>query len=208
MVSPNTEKALSILRDTSNFQWYVIPLFLIIFYIYAHEYERENWNGIAAGVTYLLLNTLAEIGNSIFLVLTQYAPLWAAPSGTAYLFLIGLNIELVFMFSLIGLATSKFLPENKEKKYIRINNRIVLAGILAGISLLIETSLNIIGALTWDWWFWSINCPLVVFGYFGFFLITFWVHDVEDIEKKRNFVIFFTLITLIPLISLMGLGII
>lgn len=208
MVSPNAENALSILRDTSNFQWYVIPLFLIVFYIYAFEYERKNWNGIAAGLTYLLLNTLAEIGNSIFFVLTQYSPLWAAPGGTAYLFLIGLNIELIFMFSLIGLATSKFLPENKERKYFGINNRIIFAGILAGISLLIESLLNVIGALTWDYWFWSINCPLVIFGYFGFFLITFWVYDIEDLHKKRKTVLIIALITLVPLFSLIGLGLI
>ncbi len=208
MLTPNSERALSILRVTSNFQWYVIAFFLIIFYIYATEYERRNWNGIAAGLTYLLLNTSAEVLNSIFFVATQYAPLWAAPGGTAYLFLIGLNIELLFMFSLIGLVTSKFLSKNKEKKYFGINNRIIIAGILAVISLLIEISLNLIGALTWDYWFWSIQCPLVIFGYFSFFLITFWVYDIEDIKKKQKVVVMIGLITLLPMFLLIGLGII
>ena len=208
MVTPSAQQALSILRDTSNFQWYVIALFLIIFYIYASEYEKKNWNGIAAGVTYLMLNTFAEVLNSIFFFATQYAPLWAAPGDTAYLFLIGLNIELVFMFSIIGLATSKLLPKNKDKKILKLNNRIIAAGVFAGISLLIEVSLNIIGALTWDYWFWSIQCPLVIFGYFSFFLITFWVYDIEDNKKKKNVVILITIITIIPLFVLIGLGII
>ena len=208
MVTPNTQQALSILRDTSNFQWYVIAIFLIIFYIYASEYEKKNWSGIAAGLTYLMLNTFAEVINSIFLVGTQYAPLWAAPGSTAYLFLIGLNIELIFMFSIIGLATSKLLPEDKEKKYLGINNRILAAGIFAGISLLIESGLNIIGALTWDYWFWSLQCPLVIFGYFSFFLITFWVYDIEDKKKKTKVVVIIGLITLIPLFTLIGLGMI
>ncbi len=116
MATPNTEQALSILRDTSNFQWYVIPLLLIVVYIYANEVEKQNWNVIAAGLTYMFLDTLAEVGNSVFFAITQHAPLWGAPGGTAYLILIGLNIELLFMFSLMGLVSSKFLPEEKEKK--------------------------------------------------------------------------------------------
>ena len=208
MITPNAQQALSILRDISNFQWYIIALFLIVFYIYSTEYEKKNWNGIAAGLTYLMLNTFAEIINSIFFAATQYAPLWAAPGSTAYLFLIGLNIELIFMFSLIGLATSKFLPQDKEKKVFGINNRIIAAIILAGISLVIEVGLNLIGALTWDYWFWSIQCPLVIFGYFSFFLIAFWVYDIEDKRKKLKVVSCITFITLIPLFLLIGLGVI
>ncbi len=208
MVTSNTKQALAILRDFSNFQWYIIAIFLIVFYIYATEYKKQNWDGIAAGLTYLMLNTFAEIINSIFFVVTQHAPLWAAPGGTAYLFLIGLNIELLFMFCLIGLATSKFLPEDKEKKYFGVNNRILMAGIFAVVSLIFEICLNFIGALTWDYWWWSASCPLVIFGYFSFFLIAFWVYDIEDINKKRKVVLFLAMITLIPLFLLIGLGII
>jgi len=208
MGTSNAQQALSILRDTSNFQWYIIAIFLIIFYIYATEYEKKNWSGIAAGLTYLFLNTFAEVVNSIFFVATQYAPLWAAPGNTAYLFLIGLNIELIFMFCLIGLATSKFLPEEKDKKFFGINNRVVMAGIFAGISLLVEVGLNMIGALTWDYWWWSIQCPLVIFGYFSFFLIAFWVYDIEDNKKKTKVVAVIALITLVPLFTLIGSGLI
>ncbi len=208
MATSNAEQALSILRDTSNFQLYVIPLLLIVVYIYANEFEKQNWDVIAAGLTYMFLDTLAEVGNSIFFVMTQYAPLWGAPGGTAYLILIGLNVELLFMFFLMGLVSSKFLPEDKEKKYIGINNRFIMAGILAGISLFIEICLNLAGALTWDYWFWSIGCPLVIFGYFTFFLITFWVYDIKDINKKMKVVSALALITLVPLFLLIGLGVI
>ncbi len=33
---------LSILRDGSNFQWYVIPLLSFVFYVYAVEIEKQN----------------------------------------------------------------------------------------------------------------------------------------------------------------------
>ena len=67
------------------------------------------------------------------------------------------------MFALMGLVASKFLPKDKEQKFYGVNNRIIVAGILAGISLSIEISLNLAGALTWDYWWWSMSCPLVIF---------------------------------------------
>ncbi len=208
MPTKNTERALSILRDPSNFQWIVIPVLLIVLYIYAQEYKKKNWNGIAAGLTYMLLDIAAEVGNSLFFYVTQYAPLWATPSGTSFQVLIGLNVELLFMFSLMGLVTSKFLPEQKDKKYRGVNNRIIAAGIFAVFSLFIELILNVIGALTWDYWFWNAQCPLVIFGYFSFFLITFWIHDIENTRKKFKIVGIIALISLVPLFFFIGLGII
>ncbi len=208
MATKNAEKALSILRDWSNFQWILIPLLLVVLYIYAQEYKKKNWNGIAAGLTYMLLDISGEVGNSLFFYVTQYAPLWATPGGTSFQVLIGLNIELLFMFSLMGLVTSKLIPEQKDKKYHGVNNRIIAAGVFAVFSLLIEISLNVIGALTWDYWFWSAWCPLVIFGYFSFFLITFRIHDIEDTSKKFKLVGIIAMISLIPLVVFIGLGII
>jgi hypothetical protein len=46
-----TRKALSILRDGSNFQRYVIPLFAFVVHIYLAEAGRKNWKGIADGLS-------------------------------------------------------------------------------------------------------------------------------------------------------------
>ncbi|NMC96360.1 MAG: hypothetical protein GYA70_02725, partial [Deltaproteobacteria bacterium] len=37
-----TQQALSLLRSGDTFQWYVIPLLVIVLYIYANEYEKNN----------------------------------------------------------------------------------------------------------------------------------------------------------------------
>ncbi|MCP2316881.1 hypothetical protein APR12_002221 [Nocardia amikacinitolerans] len=49
-MTDNAREALEILRDASQFQWYVIPLLLIVIYIYAVEVERRNWNVLFAGL--------------------------------------------------------------------------------------------------------------------------------------------------------------
>jgi len=35
-----TQQAMNILRSGENFQWYVIPLLVIVLYVYANEYEK------------------------------------------------------------------------------------------------------------------------------------------------------------------------
>ena len=44
MPTESATRALEILRDGSQFQWYVIPLFAFVVYVYAVEVERKNWN--------------------------------------------------------------------------------------------------------------------------------------------------------------------
>ena len=46
------QQALSILRDGSQFSWYVIPLFAFVVYVYANEIERRNWNLVLAGLAF------------------------------------------------------------------------------------------------------------------------------------------------------------
>ena len=43
-MTESAARALALLRDGSHFQWYVIPLFLIVMYVYANEVERRNWS--------------------------------------------------------------------------------------------------------------------------------------------------------------------
>lgn len=52
MMSEAAARALGILRDGSQFSWYVIPLFAFVVYVYAVEIERRNWSLIFAGLAY------------------------------------------------------------------------------------------------------------------------------------------------------------
>ena len=45
MLTESATQALSILRDASLFQWYVIPLFALVVYVYSVEIERPLLRG-------------------------------------------------------------------------------------------------------------------------------------------------------------------
>jgi hypothetical protein len=183
-------QALSILRDGSQFQWYVIPIFALVVYVYAVEVERKNWDLVFAGLAFWGADWFNEIWNSLVFHFTGRAPVWGAPGATAYLILIGLNIEIMFMFAIAGIAFGKMLPEDKKLKIFGINNRIVIAVFGAAFCVFVEVLLNAINALTWDWPWWDANSPWLIFlfGYLYFFLVSFWVYDMDTVKKKVTFV--------------------
>ena len=185
-MTESAEQALSILRDASLYQWYVIPFFAFVVYVYAVEIERRNWNLLFAGLAFWGMDWFNEIWNALVFHFTGYAPVWGAPGQTAYLILIGLNIEICFMFAIAGITFGKMLPPDKKMKLLGIPNRLVIAVGGAAFCVFVEVLLNSIGALTWDYPWWSASAPWLIFlfGYLTFFLVSFWVHDMERIKSK------------------------
>jgi len=186
MPTESAEQALSILRDGSQFVWYAIPLFALVVYVYAVEIERRNWNLLFAGLAFWGMDWFNEIWNSLVFHFTGSAPVWGAPGQTAYLILIGLNIEITFMFAIAGITFGKMLPPDKRLKILGIPNRLFFAIMGAAFCVFVEILLNSIGALTWDYPWWSTRAPWLIFlfGYLPFFLVSFWVHDMERIRDK------------------------
>ena len=186
MPTESTQQALSILRDGSQFVWYVIPLFAIVVYVYAVEIERRNWNLFFAGLAFWGMDWFNEIWNSLVFHFTGHAPVWGAPGQTAYLILIGLNIEISFMFAIAGITFGKMLLPDKKTRILGIPNRLFFAITGAAFCVFVEILLNSIGALTWDYPWWSARAPWLIFllGYLTFFLVSFWVHDMKSIRNK------------------------
>ena len=185
-MTESAQQALSILRDGSLFQWYVIPLFALVVYVYANEIERRNWNLIFAGLAFWGMDWFNEIWNGLVFYFTQYAPVWGAPGKTAYLILIGLNIEICFMFAIAGITFSKMLPKSKKMKMLGIPNRLLFAIVSAAFCVFVEYLLNAVGALTWEYPWWNTGAPWLIFlvGYLTFFLVSFWVFDMASVKKK------------------------
>ena len=179
-------QALSRLRDGSNFQWYVIPLLAFVFYVYTIEAEKRNWNLILAGLAFWGADWLNEIVNGLVLRFTHYAPIWAEPGPTAFLILVGLNIETMFMFAVAGIVWAKMLHPDKDFKYLGIPNRWAVAIGGSAFSVIIEYLLNSVNALTWDYAWWNRGMPLTIFlfGYLWFFLFAFWIFDMQDFKQK------------------------
>jgi len=177
---------MSILRDGSHFSWYVIPLFAFVVYVYAVEVERKNWSLFLAGLAFWGMDWFNEVWNALVFHATGYAPVWGAPGGTAYLILIGLNIEICFMFAIAGIAFGKLLPSDVRQKILGIPNRLFIAVVGSAFCVLVEVWLNSIGALTWDYTWWNAGAPWLIFlfGYLTFFLVSFWVHDMRTLKAK------------------------
>jgi hypothetical protein len=150
------------------------------------EVERRNWNLVFAGLAFWGMDWFNEIWNSLFFHFSGEAPVWGAPGDTAYLILIGLNIEISFMFAIAGIAFGKMLPPDKGIKVLGIPNRLFIAIAGSAFAVFVEVLLNAVGALTWDWPWWDANSPWLIFlfGYLHFFLVSFWVHDMDTVRKK------------------------
>jgi len=179
-------QAVSILRDPAQFQWYVIPLLLVVIYIYNAEIGKRNWNVVFAGLALWGMDWFNEIWNALVFHFTQFAPVWGAPGKTAYLILIGLNIEICFMFAILGVATALALPRDKQMKILGIPNRAVFAAGYSAVAVLVEYGLNDADALTWDYAWWNRGAPWLIFliGYLPFFVVAFWVHDMVSVRSK------------------------
>jgi hypothetical protein len=185
-MTESASQALSILRDPAQFQWYVITLFALVVLAYANEVERKNWSLVFAGLAFWGMDWFNEIWNGLVFHFTQVAPVWGAPGKTAFLLLIGLNIEICFMFAVSGIAFSKMLPADKKAKILGVPNRLFFAVAGSIFCVFVEILLNAAGALTWDYSWWSAGAPWLIFliGYLPFFLVSFWVFDMESVRKK------------------------
>ncbi len=186
MPTDSAAQALEILRNPVTFQWYVIPLFALIVYVYTVEVERRNWNLVFAGLAFWGMDWFNEIWNGLVFHFTNYAPVWGAPGKTAYLLLIGLNIEICFMFAIAGIAFSKMLPANKSMKILGVPNRLVFAVVGSIFCVIVELLLHAARALAWDYSCWGAGAPWLIFliGYLPFFLVSFWVFDLPTVRQK------------------------
>jgi hypothetical protein len=186
MPTQSAAQALKILRDASQFQWYVIPLFALVVYVYAVEVEKKRWDLVFAGLAFWGMDWFNEIWNGLVFHFTQYAPVWGAPGKTAYLILIGLNIEICFMFAVAGITFAKMLPADKHLRVLGLPNRLLFAIAGSVFCVFVEVLLNSAGALTWEYAWWGVRAPWLIFliGYLPFFLVSFWVFDMDNMRKK------------------------
>jgi len=185
-VTEASEQALKILRDESLFQWYVIPLFALVVYVYAVEVERRNWSAVFAGLAFFGMDLFNEIWNALVLHFTDRSAVWTTPGDTAYLILVGLTIEIGFMFAIAGVIFTKMLPPDKRLKILAIPNRWLFAIVSAIFCVFVEVLLNRADVLIWEYPWWNFpNVGLIfLLGYLPFMAVSFWVYDMEKIRNK------------------------
>jgi hypothetical protein len=230
-----SKNALEILRKPAEtMQWYIIPILLIVMYIVTNELNKKNYNVLLGAAALWGMDIFNEIWNSIVFHATNYAPVWGTPvvgsGSTSLLLLIGYNIEISFMFMIMGITVCKMLPANKnsllfksdnnfifkaisnksssEKKQkllnFKYNNRVVYALVLTLLCVCIECFLNYSGILTWEYSWWSRKNPYLIYliGYLPFFTMAYIVHD----QSRKNQIITLSIIFGVDIILLIVFG--
>jgi hypothetical protein len=177
-----TQQALSILRSGQPFQWYVITLLALVVYVYFNEAAKRNWKGIAAGLALYTVHWLYEIANALIQHFTGYA-LWTVPTGTAFLLLIGVGVELSFMFAITGLVFSKILPADPKLKILGINNRLLISVGNAAFFAIFEIFLARTPAFVWIYPWWG-ALPVFVTVYIPFFVVSMYAYDWQPRVQK------------------------
>ncbi len=180
-----TLEALRQVRNPHLFKWYAVALLAFVVYAYAVEVERRRWDVVAAGLAVFLADWFNEIINALVLHVSDRAPLWAATGPTAYQFLVGLNVEIVFMFALAGIVYTKLLPADRAVRVLGLPNRLIVGLTLSVTSVAVEVFLHATGTFHWHYWWWNLqSLPLIViFGYLWFYLYAAWVYDARP--KRR-----------------------
>ena len=138
-----------------------------------------------AGLALWGMDWFNEIWNSLVFHATGRAPVWGATGPTAYQILIGLNIEICFMFAIMGVAAAKMLPP-EQVRILGLPNRPVLVAVNSAAAVGVEVVLNKAGVLTWDWSWWHAGFPYLIWmiGYVPFFAACFLVHDLGTVRAK------------------------
>lgn len=191
LYSDYTESALKVLRKPQlTMQWYIIPLFVITLYIITKELHEKHYKVVLGAFALWGVDIFNEIWNSMICFISGYAPVWGTPvveqGQSAWLLMIGYNVEISMMFLIMGVMACLTLPKDPKKKILGINNRIFFAVVLTTAAVIVECFLNYCGVLTWEWSFWQRNNPwlLWLIGYLPFFSAAFFVHDRPTIKKS------------------------
>jgi len=198
-----TARTLQNLRKLDNLNWIVVVCLAFVLYVYMTAIEQKKWNQIAAGLALYGVHWFVEIVNALIQHFSGHA-LWTATGGTSFLILVGVGIEISFMFSVAGLILSKVLPEDKNLKILGINNRILFAVINAFLVALIEVPLAASPIFHWVYPWWGM-ITVWIFVYIPFFLAAFLCYDAKP-RTNRIFLGSLYALNLVMLVVFISLG--
>src|SRR6185436_14527837 len=106
-------------------QWYVIPLGVLVVYVYGEQIASGRRSVVLGALAFWCMDWLNEILNGLVFHFSRFAPIWSTPHGSAFVILIGLNFEIAVMFAISGVAAMRMLPEDRNARWLGLNNRLV-----------------------------------------------------------------------------------
>ncbi len=185
-------QALHRIRDLSMLKWYVIPLLVLVMFVYVKEIRKArssgNWDAILAGLTLFGMDFFNESWNGWVLNITGRSAFWTTPGDTALRTLVGWNIEIMFMFAIAGIVFYYSIPQDPKAKLFGLPERWVWAVGYTVFCVFIECVLNAGGLLVWEYPFWNRSFGgiwlILIFGYFEFFAAINIVLGLKTLKKK------------------------
>lgn len=165
-----TIAALAQVRQMDQFEWYVIFMFVVVLYIYFTE-GKKNMNIVLSALVLYTIHWFVEIINALFEHFLGNA-LWTVPDGSAFVLLVGVGIELSFMFMIAGIVNTKLLPEDPKKKILGLPAPLAVGLGNALLASVLEIFLARTNAFHWayPWYIWS-TWTVFLTVYIPFFVI-------------------------------------
>lgn len=190
-----TRQALVGLRDFSTLQWYVIPILAVVFYLYTTEIKKARssgeWNAVIVAAAVFGADFFNESWNGWFMVLSGRSALWTTPGPTALRTTVGWNIEIMFMFAILGFIFYHSLSNKPKARLLGVPEKWFFAILYSLICVAVECCLNSGGLLVWEYPFWNrsvAGLPLIfLVGYFWFFAWAIFVLGRKTMARKIGF---------------------
>jgi hypothetical protein len=147
-----------------------------------------NWDPVLAGLTLFGMDFFNETCNGWVLALSGHSAFWTAPGDTALRTLVGWNIEIMFMFAIVGIVFYYMVPEDRSERILGLPARWFWAIAFSAFCVLVECVLNIGGQLVWEYPFWNRSVAgiwlIFVFGYFDFFAAINLVLGLKSVRRR------------------------
>jgi len=212
-MTESAQQALIGLRDFTTLQWYVVPLLILLFYVYVTEMrsarQSGNWDALIAGVTLFGADFVNESINGWIFAISGYSALWLAPGPTALRTFVGWNVEIMFMFAIAGILYYKSIDEDPRTTVLGLPNRWFWALFYSAVSVFVEIFLNKGGLLIWDYRWWNHGLvevvPIFVFGYLWFYLAAKFA--IERTTLRAKVLVPVTLFGVAAALNVIGLGV-
>ncbi len=98
------------MQNPQGLNWYIVPIFVIVFFLVVSELKKKNYSVVLGGFAFWLWDVFNETWNSMVYATTGQ-PVWGTTwaGSSALQILVGYNIEISFMFLVLGMATCKLL---------------------------------------------------------------------------------------------------
>ena len=95
-------------------KWYIVPLFVIWLFLIVNEIRQKRFSVVFGAAAFWLWDVFNETWNAMVYATTGQ-PAWGttAAGGSALQILVGYNIEISFMFFILGMLTCKLLKTSE-----------------------------------------------------------------------------------------------